>query len=87
MNEAKAKSAKRVFTFSKGDYSSIYNEADYINNDSTISRLIEINKLSSINILNEIERFRTQNAEFISELNSDSKSQEMNTAMVEYQVL
>ena len=86
MKDFKFKNTKRVFTFSKGDYSSVYNEADYSNNDSTVSRLFEVTKFSNLKTLSNFEALRTKNANFIAELNNDAKFSEIEASMNHYAI-
>ena len=78
------KTIKRVFTFSKGDYSSVYNEADYSNNDETVIRLLEITKFSNIKTSSRVNAYRIKNAEMIAELNNDTTFNRIDEEMNNY---
>ena len=68
---------KKVFTFSKGDYSEIYNISQIKTIDGVTKKLIELSKLSNTKRQHKLETFKQKNLEAIQELIDENNHNEM----------
>jgi hypothetical protein len=64
-------SFKKIFTFSKGDYSCIYNDFDNKKVDPVIQRLFDVCKFSNAKMQESLEKFKLSHLEEIRELNDE----------------
>ena len=68
---------KKVFTFSVGDYSEIYNISEIKTFDNVINKLIEVSKFSNAKRQHKLETFKQKNFEAIQELTDENHYNEM----------
>lgn len=68
---------KKVFTFSKGEYSDVYSIQEDNNMDPSIQKLLEICKFSNTKTLLKLEAFKLQHSDSIEELTNENNYLEM----------
>jgi hypothetical protein len=75
---------KRVFTFSKADYSWVYNDVEEHENDSVISRLLSLTQFANVKMREKLENFQTRHMPEIMQLTDEKLQNELDKGEEKY---